>query len=344
MQHEKKVIRWGIIGCGAVTEVKSGPAFQRVPGSALALVMRRTPELAADYAQRHGVERWTTDALELIRDSEVDAVYIATPPGSHAEFALQVAAAGKPAYIEKPLARCAAESERIINAFRKAGQPLFVAYYRRALPYFLEAKRLLDSGVIGKVTGVTILFRSGGCLNVDAANLPWRLVTRESGGGLFMDLACHTLDIVDFLLGPLEDVAGSATRRPDAPYAVEDHVEMSFRIGSAAGAGLWDFCAPTREDETVIRGERGSLRLATFNSPLLTLETEDGIQKIECPHPPTIQEPLVTTIVAELLGHGKCHSTGDTALRTARVMDTVLAGFYQGRADRFWECAPSRAE
>ncbi|MCX7009011.1 MAG: Gfo/Idh/MocA family oxidoreductase [Kiritimatiellaeota bacterium] len=342
MQNGKKLIRWGIIGCGAVTEIKSGPAFQRVPGSQLALVMRRTPELAADYAQRHGVERWTSDALEVIRDPGVDAVYIATPPGSHAEFASQVAAAGKPAYIEKPLARCAAESECIIAAFRKAGQPLFVAYYRRALPYFLEAKSLLDSGVIGKVTGINIYFRSNGCLNVDAANLSWRLITRESGGGLFMDLACHTLDIVDFMLGPLEDVSGSATRRPDAPYAVEDHVEMRFRIGAAQGVGAWDFCSPVREDEIVIRGERGSLRLATFNSPLLTLETADGIQKIERPHPATIQEPLITTIVNELLGHGKCPSTGDSALRTARVMDTVLAGFYQGRADRFWVCAPRR--
>ena len=342
MKQDMKTIRWGIIGCGAVTEVKSGPAFQHVPGSRLALVMRRSPELAADYAQRHGVARWTSTALELIHDSEVDAVYIATPPGLHAEYALQVAAAGKPAYIEKPLARCAAENERIIAAFHKVQQPLFVAYYRRALPYFLEAKSLLDSGVLGKITGVNILFHSSGCLNVDAANLPWRLITKESGGGLFMDIACHTLDILDFLLGPLEDVSGSATRRPNAPYVVEDHVEMNFRIGAAQGEGIWDFCVPTREDEIVILGEHGSLRLATFNSPLLMLETEDGIQKIERPHPPTIQEPLITTIVAELLGHGKCPSTGETALRTARVMDTVLAGFYQGRADRFWECAPAR--
>ena len=210
------------------------------------------------------------------------------------------------------------------------------------MPYFLEARALLASGVLGPVTGVNVRFLSNGCRSEDGANLPWRLITRESGGGLFMDLACHTLDILDFLLGPLEDVAGSATRRPDAPYAVEDHVEMSFRVGSAAGVGSWDFCSPTREDEIVIRGEHGSLRLATFNSPLLTLETEDGIQKFERPHPPTIQEPLIATIVAELLGHGKCPSTGASALRTARVMDTVLAGFYQGRSDRFWVCAPTK--
>jgi predicted dehydrogenase len=342
MQNGKKTIRWGIIGCGAVTEVKSGPAFPRVPGSQLVLVMRRTPELAGDYARRHGVERWTNDAVALIQDPEVDAVYIATPPGSHAELALQVAAAGKPAYVEKPLARCAAECERIIAAFQAARQPLFVAYYRRALPYFLEAKALLASGVLGRVTGVNVRLQTSGCRNVDPANLPWRLITQESGGGLFMDVACHTLDILDFLLGPLEDVSGCATRRPDAPYAVEDHVEMRFRIGSAAGDGLWDFCALAREDEIVIRGEHGSLRLATFTSPVLTLETEDGIQKIERPHPPTIQEPLIGTIVAELLGHGKCPSTGESALRTARVMDAVLAGFYQGRADRFWECASTK--
>jgi predicted dehydrogenase len=342
MQNVKKIIRWGIIGCGAVAEVKSGPAFQRVPGSELAMVMRRAPELAEDYAKRHGVERWTDDALELIRDLGVDAVYIATPPGSHAELALQVAAAGKPAYVEKPLARCAPECERIIAAFRAAQQPLFVAYYRRALPYFLEARALLASGVLGRVTAVNVRLLSDGCREVDGANLPWRLITRESGGGLFMDLACHTLDILDFLLGPLEDASGAATRRPDAPYVVEDRVEMRFRIGTALGEGLWDFNAQEREDEIVIRGEHGSLRLATFNSPLLTLETEDGIQTIERPHPPTIQEPLIATIVAELLGHGKCPSTGDSALRTARVMDIALAGFYQGRADRFWECAPTK--
>ncbi len=337
MQSEKKVIRWGMIGCGAVTEMKSGPAFQRVPGSELALVMRRTPALAADYAQRHSVPRWTSDAEELIRDPGVDAVYIATPPGSHAGFALRVAAAGKPAYVEKPLARSAAESEQIIAAFHAARQPLFVAYYRRALPYFLEAKSLLASGAIGQVTGVKIHFRSNSCGNAEAGKLPWRLCAEEAGGGIFMDLACHTLDILDFLLGPLEAVTGSASRRPGAPYAVEDHVELRFRIGAAQGEGSWDFCSPTREDEILVRGEQGTLKLATFNSPLLTLETERGLQTIERPHPQSIQEPLITSIVGELLGRGQCPSMGASALRTARVIDAVLADFYGGRHDAFWK-------
>src|SRR3954467_14032329 len=117
-------IRWGIIGCGDVTEVKSGPALQKAAGSALVAVMRRDAARAADYAKRHGVPRWYDDADALIRDADVDAVYVATPPGSHLQYALRVAAAGKPCYVEKPMARSHVECERMIEAFERARQPL----------------------------------------------------------------------------------------------------------------------------------------------------------------------------------------------------------------------------
>src|SRR5690349_8649652 len=139
-----QIIRWGILGCGDVTEVKSGPAFQKASNSALVAVMRRDGARAADYAKRHGVPRWHDDAEALIRDPEVDAVYVATPPGTHLELALRVAAAGKPCYVEKPMARSAGECARMIEAFERANQPLFVAYYRRALPRFVRAKELID--------------------------------------------------------------------------------------------------------------------------------------------------------------------------------------------------------
>jgi hypothetical protein len=99
----RDVIRWGIIGCGDVTEVKSGPGFQKSTSSKLVAVMRRNAILAEDYARRHGVPKWYSDADALINDPEVDAVYIATPPGSHLEYALRVAAAGKPCHVETPI-------------------------------------------------------------------------------------------------------------------------------------------------------------------------------------------------------------------------------------------------
>ena len=88
--NQAKPIRWGIIGCGDVTEVKSGPGLQKADGSQLVAVMRRDAEKARDYAKRHNVPRAYGDAQELIDDPEVDAVYVATPPGSHAEYAIRV--------------------------------------------------------------------------------------------------------------------------------------------------------------------------------------------------------------------------------------------------------------
>ena len=82
-------VKWGIIGCGDVTEVKSGPAFNKVKNSSLVAVMRRDGEKARDYAHRHNVPKWYSDAEALINDPDVNAVYVATPPSSHVSFRSQ---------------------------------------------------------------------------------------------------------------------------------------------------------------------------------------------------------------------------------------------------------------
>src|SRR5579862_9418395 len=183
-------IKWGIIGCGNVTEIKSGPAFNRIEDSRLVAVMRRDAGKARDYASRHDVPFWTTNANEIIHHPEVNAVYIATPPGSHLEYALRVCAAGKPAYVEKPMARSSAECRAMVNAFESAALPLFVAYYRRGLPRFLKTKEIVETGVIGRVTSLTYRFASNAHRDLDPSNLSWRWVAEEAGGGVFMDLGC----------------------------------------------------------------------------------------------------------------------------------------------------------
>jgi predicted dehydrogenase len=223
----RKVVRWGIIGCGDVTEVKSGPGFQKAAGSELVAVMRRQGDRAADYARRHGVPRWYDRAEALIADPEVDAVYVATPPDSHADYALQVAAAGKPAYVEKPMARHTPECDWMIEAFARAGLPLFVAYYRRRLPRFLEVEKLLREGALGKLTGVRYV--ASAPRHRDDAG--WRLDPAVAGGGHFLDVGSHVLDLLDYLLGPLTEVAGMADNLGGS-CAVEDVVAMSFRVGA----------------------------------------------------------------------------------------------------------------
>ena len=328
----RETVRWGIIGCGDVTEVKSGPGFQKAAGSALVAVMRRNGELAADYARRHAVPRSYDKAEALIADPEVDAVYVATPPDTHASYALQVAAAGKPAYVEKPMARNTAECDRMVEAFARARLPLFIAYYRRRLPRFLEVQKLMAAGAIGRATGVR--YQGSAPKHRDAAG--WRLDAEKAGGGHFLDVGSHVLDLVDFLFGPLGEVAGTAANLGDAA-AVEDAVTMSFRCGNGLpGSAGWNFASALTEDEFIITGTEGRLTFAVFTNEPLRLENAQGTQVIDRPNPAHVAQPLIQTVVDDLLGRGTCPSTGESARRTARVMDAVLAGYYGGRDDAFW--------
>ncbi len=330
-------IRWGIIGCGDVTEVKSGPGFQKARDSQLVAVMRRDGKRAADYALRHGVPRWYDDADALINDPEVNAVYIATPVAGHADYALRVCAAGKPAYVEKPMARSAIECRRIVDAFASANLPLFAAYYRRGLPRFVKAREIVASGRLGRIAAVYHRCSQPRHAGVDPKNLEWRLNCEQSGGGVFMDLGCHTLDVIDYIAGPIARASGIAANLA-SPYDVEDNVVMHWQHESGAtGTGSWNFAAAVSEDLIVITGTDGRLSLSTFGVEPVKLELRDGsAQEFDLPHPPHVQQPLIQSIVDELLGRGTCPSTGQSALRTAVVMDSALDSYYGGRADEFW--------
>lgn len=330
-------IRWGILGCGDVCEVKSGPGFQQAEGSALVAVMRRDREKAEDFARRHGVPAFYGDAEQLIADPNVSAVYIASPPGSHLELALKVAKAGKPAYVEKPMARTHAECLRMIAAFEQANVPLFVAYYRRALPRFLKAKEIIDSGRLGQLRSVEARYCSAGQLNLDAARLPWRVQAEHAGGGLFLDLASHALDVLDFLFGALLSVRGEASNVGGA-LDVEDQVSLEFGTDAGArGRGFWSFSSATNEDLIHVEGSAGSLRLSTFGDGPVELETSAGSEQFTPPNPRTIQGPMIQTIVDSLRGRCRCPSTGVSAARTSAVMDQALASYYGARDDGFWK-------
>jgi predicted dehydrogenase len=320
-----KTIRWGIIGCGNVTEVKSGPGFQKASHSQLVAVMRRNGALAQDYAARHGVPKWYDDASALINDPDVDAVYIATPPSSHKEYALAVARAGKPVYVEKPMALNYAECVEMIRVCQSAGTPLFVAYYRRALPRFLKVKELIESGAIGEPRCVIVtLYQQPTPDELDPNRLPWRVAPEISGGGKFLDLASHTLDLLAFYLGPIQSAQGLASNQGKL-YRAEDVVTGTFVFESGAhGAGTWCFTAFENRDMNEIIGTRGRLAFSTFGAEPVVLTTGESVTEFPIIHPPHIQQPLIQTIVDELNGRGHCPSTGETAARTSWVMDEML--------------------
>jgi predicted dehydrogenase len=319
-----KTIRWGIIGCGAVTEVKSGPGFQKAKNSRLIAVMRRSGQLARDYARRHNVPKWYDSSKKLIEDPEVDAVYIATPPSSHKDLTQEVAKAGKPAYVEKPMANSFDECQKMISYCKDHNVPLFVAYYRRALSRFTRIKSMLEEGVIGSIRFVNVTFYQKPYNNDLQGKKHWRVNPEIAVGGYFFDLASHMFDIIQFLVGTIVSVSGQSSNQMEL-YPAEDMVSCIFKFESGLhGAGVWNFNSYGNLDRTEIVGDKGKITFSTFGESPIVVESLKGIQKIKIKNPAHIQQPLIQTIVNELLGDGKCPSRGESGAQTNWVMEKIL--------------------
>jgi len=330
-------VKWGILGVGDVCEVKSAPAMKLIENSTLVAVMRRNKEKVQDYAQRHQVPKWYDNADKLIHDPEVNAIYIATPPNAHEELTIKAAAAGKPVYVEKPMARTFIECYRMIKACKKADVPLYVAYYRRALPNFLELKNLIESGVIGKVQLVKIeLYKSIDPIdmasNGEQASSNWRVDPDISGGGYFFDLAAHQLDYLDFVFGPIKSAIGHAANQGGL-YSAADIITSSFTFASGVqGVGSWCFTVNeiAQKDALTIIGTKGRLSIPFFGAAEISLEMSqaENRKKFKFDLPKHIQQPLIQTVVDDLLGRGVCLSTGLSALRTNWVMEEMTKHYY----------------
>ena len=324
-------IKWGIIGVGDVTEIKSGPAFYKIEYSNLVAVMRRNPEKAADYAKRHNIPKWYSNGSELINDSNVDAVYIATPPNSHANYAIEVMRAGKPVYVEKPMARNYSECKEMLKVSKETGMPIWVAYYRRTLPAFLKAKELIESGAIGKPLMVNIkLYKQADERGKTKEEMHWHVFPEISGAGHFFDLASHQFDYLDFVLGEVTDVKGNASNIAGL-YPAEDTVSGTWKHKSGVvGTGSWCFVVDESSEVDIIEiiGENGKITLPCFSPGNLKLITNTGITEMGFKNPQHISQNLVQQVVDELRGKGTCISTGESAARTSWVLDEIVKDYY----------------
>jgi predicted dehydrogenase len=291
--------------------------------------MRRNADLARDYAERHNIAHWYADAGQLIADPDVDAVYIATPPHVHLEYTEMCAAAGKPVFVEKPMALHFAECQAMMDVCKRANVPLWVAYYRRCLPRFLKIKNLIDSGAIGDIRSIVVKLYKKAWATVDNP-VPWRVQPEISGGGLFLDVGVHMLDILDYLLGEIKSVSGIAANQ-GGQYSAEDHVVASFSFASGVlGTGDWCFSGGMDVDYTVILGTKGQIEYATFAPEPIIATTEQGRETFAIDDPPHVHQPLIQSIVDELNGTGICPSTGASGARTQQVVDTILETYRQG--------------
>ena len=314
-----------MIGCGSVTEVKSGPAYQNTEGFELIAVMRRDIKKLEDYAQRHHIEKTYTDADDLINDPEIDAIYIATPPDSHLFYALKVANAGKPCCIEKPLSPSYKDSLKIYQAFDDKKIPLFVAYYRRSLPRFEQVNAWLKAHKIGQIRTIHWQFSKP----VNAIDLSktynWRTDSEIAPGGYFDDLASHGLDLFCHFFGQVKEAQGISYNQQNL-YTAKDAVVGSWLYENGmTGTGNWNFGASVHEDFVKISGSEGTITFSVFHDNPIVLKTDQEETSLFIDNPKHVQQFHVENLKKHLFEENFQHpSTGKSALHTSWLMDQIL--------------------
>jgi predicted dehydrogenase len=321
-----QTINWGIIGCGDVTEMKSGPAFKKVPNSALVAVMRRNATKAADYAKRHNVPRWYDDANTLINDPEVNAIYIATPPDSHEAYALAAIDAGKHVYVEKPMTLHYLSALNIATAAKAKQVKLVVAHYRREQPIFKKIKSLLQDKAIGDVRLVRLEFCKPALTSAELTHtgVAWRINPIISGGGLFHDLAPHQLDLMYYFFGAVEKMNGIAVNQ-SKDYAADDLVvgNILFKNGVVFN-GSWCFNAATSTDTCTIIGSNGSIQFSVFGGTTITVQVNDAIQTFSFDPLEHVQQPLIEKTVQYFLGQAANPCSADDGAAVMQMIDAFV--------------------
>lgn len=318
------IVRWGVIGCGSVTEVKSVPAYQQVEGFDVVSVMRRDLSLAEDYAKRHRIEHFSNNADELINNPSIDAIYIATPPDSHYSYALKVARANKICCIEKPMAPSYQECLEITEVFKNKDLPLFVSYYRRSLPRFEKVKTLLTKKTIGEVRHINWqLYKPANDIDL-SGNYNWRTDKQIAYGGYFDDLASHGLDLFIHLLGNIEDASGIASNQQGLYSAMDTVTGSWIHEDGVTGSGYWNFGAFERKDIVEIIGSTGKIVFSVFGEEPIQVLTSTDNQNTFIDNPKHIQYYHVENMMKALSNEIEHPSTGATATHTSWVMDRIL--------------------
>jgi len=327
MENINGTVNWGIIGCGDVCEVKSGPAFNKVANSKLVAVMRRNIAKAKDYAARHGVPKYYDDANDLVNDDEVNAIYIATPPSSHEAFTEMSLKAGKPVYVEKPVTLNSASCLRMIAIEKYYNNKVSVAHYRRGLPLFIKIKQLVTDGIIGNVKLIQLkTLQPLASKIVTQTDDNWRINPEVSGGGLFHDLSPHQLDILYWIFGEPKNVnvqVANQGRHYNAPDLTMMQVEFPNDIFFN---GVWNFnvAESSAADECEIIGESGSIRFSFFRVSTIELITNNNKQILEFTYPANIQQPHINNVVQFFCGEGPNPCSLNEALITMKIMDKAV--------------------
>ncbi|MGL6065407.1 MAG: Gfo/Idh/MocA family protein [Fusobacteriaceae bacterium] len=321
-------VRWGMIGTGEVTEKKSGPGLYKSTNSELKGVSSIHMDKTRDYAKRHNIELVFENIDELIESSEIDAIYIATPPSSHKEYAIKAILAGKPVYIEKPMAASYEDCLEIQRLAKEKNIKVFTAFYRRGLEKFNKVKELIEEKTIGDVRCVDVVLQQ----TIESSgykkeNVPWRFVGSISGGGIFLDMGIHMLDILNYILGEISEIKSFVGNQAEL-YDVEDIVTATWKFKNGVhGIGRWSFTVFENKDQIEIIGNEGKIIFSCFDETPIKVCKNEYYKEYSYKNPEHVQQPYIQGIVNEILGQGTHAGSLESSISSQRISDDILKSY-----------------
>lgn len=318
------VLRWGLIGCGDIAGKRVAPSLRDLDTCRLVAVNRAQHDLAEQFARAFGAERWYKDWRDLLKDEEIDAVYIATPPNLHAEQTIAAAEAGKHVICEKPMARNAQACRRMIAACRTAGVRLSIAYYRHFYPVVSRVKQILDSGEIGKVVLAEI--RAFENFRPEAEDpRSWMIRKRQGGGGPLMDFGCHRIEVLLNILGDVSRAWGNQGSLV-TDWDVEDTSVSVLEFQSEARGMLAVSRAIEEPQDTLdIYGSAGSIHVPVLNKGLMTIVTPAGERREDRPPHQNLHLPYIEAVTQAFLENREPPVPGETGLRVAEIIEEIYS-------------------
>ena len=249
------MIGWGVVGCGSIAS-KVIPAIIEAENSRLIAVMSRSMDKARRFAEKYGASRYYDDLSLLLRDGDVDAVYISTPTFLHASQTIMAAEAGKHVLCEKPMAMNLDECLRMVDACRRNGVKLMIGHHMRFKPDNRMIREIIEHGRIGRVTHI----RAQHSTWYKPEPTAWRMIPKLGGGGSLMDLGVHCIDLLRFLLGSEVREVAAFTYSSAFNYPVEDTAVVMMKFESGA-CGIVNSCFNAKYSEKILEvyGTEGTI-------------------------------------------------------------------------------------
>jgi predicted dehydrogenase len=315
-------VRWGLIGCGDIARKRVVPALKNSENSELIAISRANFLLAESFAKEFGIQNYYRYWQDMIKDNDIDAVYIATPVYLHIMQTVEAAFAGKHILCEKPMALNVHECEKMVEASLKNNVKLGVAYYRHFYPVIQKVKEILLSGEIGEPKIVEMnayewFDRRPGDPRY------WLLEKRKSGGGVMMDFGCHRIEVLQSIFGKIINIQ-SQIFNLHFKREVEDTAYVSLLFENEVQAILKvSNVVYEPKDTLIIYGTSGTIRIPVLNTGKITIFSKDGTRDEEFRPHQNLHQPLIEDFAQAVLDNREPAVNGTAGKEVSVVLEEI---------------------